>query len=72
MTLGFSLPRLSIKSAQKVLFAPVPGFEPLPIQPESLQKGVEWSVAIRDTMPRKSFANHVVNTAFNPSRPKIS
>jgi hypothetical protein len=33
-------------------------FERLPIQPESLQKGVEWSVAIRDTMPRKSFANH--------------
>jgi len=47
-------------------------FRAAPFQPESLQKGVEWSVAIRDTMPRKSFANHVVNTAFNPSRPKIS
>jgi hypothetical protein len=51
---------------------PASRFRAAPIQPESLQKGVEWSVAIRDTMPRKSFADHLLNTTFNPSRPKIS
>jgi hypothetical protein len=39
---------------------------------ERFKRASNGASRFRDTMPRKSFANHVVNTAFNPSRPKIS